>query len=331
VEKRNVFSQPPITENIQPLKVTTLDGIQHYQFFGAENTEWAGGEAEGLTVTTTAEQTHVNNGITNKHTEETVQTPDGKTIKTTTDITGNVPGSGTTITDTSEQFNGIQTTTHKVTTYPDGSQTVSDTTTNNTTGDSIAVETEQVTDEYGQVTTTVTKTETKTFVDPTTGIVRTTETKNVTVTKNGVTITDTTVDTTNDFEDDIVNQKVQVIYIQEFTINVVIDEMSMFALWEINETHQKNFALLELFGQQLSNATLSYKLRQNLINQFNTANSCVAPVTLQANGRTYQVVFAPSASGFRAKYIPGTEPHCYELQLILQERSNLVTGTKGFF
>jgi hypothetical protein len=41
-------------------------------------------------------------------------------------------------------------------------------------------------------------------------------------------------------------------------------------------------------------------------------------------------VFAPSASAFRPKLIPGTEPHVYELQLILQERSDLINGTVGF-
>jgi concanavalin A-like lectin/glucanase superfamily protein len=342
VETKNVYSQPPTTENIQPLKVTTLDGVQHYQFFGQENTEWAGGDAEGQTVTTTNEtitpgtlngqtQDQFGNPILQKTTDETIQTPDGKTIETKTTVIGSQSDAGTTVTDTTSQFNGIQTTIHKVVTYPDGSQSVSDVTKNDLTGDSTEVDVETVTDEFGQVTVTTTTTETKTTIDPTTGQGITTETKTVVVNKGGVTTTDTQVDTTNDFEDDIVNQKIQVIYIQEFTLNVVIDEFSMLALWEINTTQQKNYALLELFSQQLSNATLSYALRQSLIEQFNAANVCVSPVELQANGRLYQVVFAPSASAFRAKYIPGTEPHVYELQMILQERSNLINGTKGFF
>jgi hypothetical protein len=341
VEKKTVFSQPPTTENIQPIRVTTLDGVQHYQFFSQINNEWAGGDAEGLTQTTTNEQIvpgilngntvdQFGNPIKTKITDSTVQTPDGKTIETHTEPTG-TQTAGTTTIDTSEQFNGLQTTTHTVTTYPNGSQTVSDKTVTNTPSDSVEVDVETVTDEYGQVTITTTNTETKTFVDPTTGNLRTTITKTVVVNKSGVITTDTQTTTTNDFEDDIVNDKIQVYLIQEFTMNVVIDEMNMYALWEINETHQKNFALLELFGQQLGNANLTYKLRQNLIKQFNQANACVIPVTLQANGKLFQVVFAPSASAFRPKYIPGTEPHVYELQLILQSRSNLITGTKGFF
>lgn len=323
---KNVFSKPPTTENIQPLRVTTLDGVQHYQFFGIINTEWAGGDQEGTTTSSVTESIQGNT----KTTDEIVDTPDGKHIETTTVITGSNEA-GTTTTDTTENFVGLQTTVHKVVTFPNKQQIITDTLTTDLPSDSHSVETEVVTDEYGQVTTTVTDTETKTFQDPQTGLARTQITKKVTVTKGAVTTVDTTVQTTDDFENDIVNQKVQVFLIQEFTINCVIDELSMFALWEINETHQQNFALLELFGQQLSNATLSYAFRQNLIKQFNAANSCIKPVTLQANGRTYQVVFAPSASGFRAKFIPGTEPHVYELQLILQERSNLITGTQGFF
>lgn len=323
---KTVHSNPPTTENIQPLKVTTLDGVEHYQFFGQDNTEWAGGEAEGTTLSTSVESI---TGTT-KVTKESVATPDGKIIETTTTVTG-TQEAGTTTTATSEQFNGTQTVVHKVITYPNGSQTITDTVTDDTTGDSVETSTETVTDEFGQVTVTKTKTETQTFVDPTTGIARTIETKTVTVDKGGVITTDNSVDTTNDFEDDIYTQKVQVIFIQEFTLNVVIDEMSMFGLWEINETHQKNYALLELFGQQLGNLNLSFLLRQSLIDQYNAANACVIPVKLQANGRVYQVVFAPSASAFRAKYIPGTEPHVYELQMILQERSNLINGTNTSF
>lgn len=323
---KTVFSKPPTTENIQPLKVTTLDGVQHYQFFGVDNQEWAGGDQEGTTVS--KEQTTIVG--TTKTTQEIVDTPDGKHIETTTTIQGS-PEAGTTTTEISSEFQGTQTTVHKVITYPNGATTTIDTVTNDVTGDSVETQVETVTDEFGQVTITTTKTETTTFVDPTTGLTRTVETKTITVNKGGVITTDSQVDTTNDFEDDIYTQKVQVIFIQEFTLNVVIDEMSMFGLWEINETQQKNYALLELFGQQLGNLNLSYLLRQSLIDQFNTANSCVKPVTLQANGKTYQVVFAPSASAFRAKYIPGTEPHVYELQMILQERSNLINGTQGFF
>jgi hypothetical protein len=53
-------------------------------------------------------------------------------------------------------------------------------------------------------------------------------------------------------------------------------------------------------------------------------------VPMQALGKTYNVVFAPSASSFRAKYITGTDPTVYELQMILQQRSDLTTGERGY-
>ena len=339
--KKTVFSEPPTNDNIQPIRVRTLDGVEHFQFFDQVNPEWAGGEAEGVTTTNTKEQIipgilngqtqdAFGNPILTKVTNEVVQKPTGELIETHTEETGTRRDVGSITTDVTEQFNGIITITHKVTRFPDGSTEVVDITKNNITGDSTETTTEVVIDEFGQVTTTVTVIETKTFLDPTTNLLRTTETKTVKVTKSGVTTTDTTVLTTNDFEDDIVNDKIKVIFIQEFTITAVLDWQSLGALEEINISHQKNFALLELFGQMLGNATLSYALRQRLISQYNTANACVAPVPLQANGKLYEVVFAPSASALRAKYIPGTEPHVYEVQFILQQRSDLITGTRQF-
>jgi hypothetical protein len=339
-EKKNVFTQPPTADNVQPLIVRTLDGVQHYQFFGTVNAEWAGGEQEGLT--TINKQVEIVPGNLNGQTTDsfgniiydqvTVETqtdPTGKVTQTRTDEIGTRRDVGTTTTDTTSAFNALQVIVTKTINYPDGSQKVIKTTTNPLTGDSVQVTTETVTDEFGQVTTTVTTEETKIFPDPTSGVIRQTVTKTVQVTKGQVTTTDTSVDTTTDFEDDIVSNKVKVYFIQEFTITCVIDEFSMLALSEINITHQRNYALLELFGQQLGNANLSYALRQQLINQFNQANSCIAPVTLQALGRNYRVVFAQSASAFRAKLILGAEPHVYELQIIFQERSDLINGAFG--
>lgn len=341
LETKNIFTEPPTKDNIQPLVVRTLDGIIHYQFFDQANKEWAGGDAEGTTQTTKAVKIvpgtlngkttdPFGNLIYNQITDQTETDPTGKVIETHTEEIGTRKDIGTITTDTTSQFVGLQTTVTKTVNNPDGSQTITVTTTNQLTGDSVETQTETVTDEYGQVTTTVTTIETKTFPDPVTGVERQQVTKTVNITKGGVTLTDSTVETTNDFEDDIVNQKIKVYSIQEFTLTCVIDEFSMLALSEINITHQRNYALLELFGQQLGNANLSYLLRQKLIDQFNQANACIIPVTLLALGRNYQVVFAQSASAFRAKYIPGTEPHAYELQLILQSRSDLQNGTFGF-
>jgi len=343
VEKKNVFSVPPTYDNPQPLKVTTLDGVIHYQFFSAINAEWAGGEQEGVTNIQTQVQIvpgTLNNSTTDafgnpilsRVTTSTATTPDGKIITTTTTETGSSTAKdfGTTTVDTINQFNGVQKTVVTKTTYPDGSVVTSNKTTNLLTGDSTETDTETVTDEYGQVTTTVTSIDTKTFADPTTGIERQTVTKTVAVTKGGVTTIDTTVVTNNDFEDSIVSQKVKVYFIQEFTITCVIDELNLTALSELNVTLQKNYTLLELFGQQLGNAQLSWPLRNTLINQFNLANSSITPFKLQALGKVYNVIFAQSASAFRAKYIPGTEPHVYELQMILQSRSDISTGAFGF-
>lgn len=339
VTKRNVLTSPPTTDNVQPITVRTLDGVTHYQFFAINNPEWSGGDQEGLTQT--AQQVQVvpgtlngktvdafGNPILSRITNTVENDPSGKVITTNLTETG-ISDAGTTVTNTSDTFNGIQETEIVTTTYPDGSQTVKKSVKNNITGDTVVSSTETVTDEYGQITTTVTLDETKTFPDPVTGILRTTETKTVNVTKSGVTTTDTQVTTTTNFEDSIINQKVKVIFIQELTLTCVIDETSMFALWEINESHQRLYALQELFTQQLGNGNLSYLLRQNLISQFNAAN-CVPSVPMQVFGKIYNVVFAPSASSFRAKEIPGTEPHVYELQMILQERSDLVNGTIGF-
>ncbi len=268
------------------------------------------------------------NPILARVTNATVNTPDGKVISTQTTQIG-IRDAGTTVTDTSEQFTGLQTTTHTVITYPDGSKEITDKTTNDVTGDSTEISTETVTDEFGQVTVTVTTTDTKVFVDPVTGVLRQTVTKTVVINKGGVTTTDQTVQTTDDFDDSIINDKFKTIFIQEFTITCVIDEMTMYALAEYNISHQKQYALQDLFTQLLGNGKLSYALRQSLIDQFNAAN-CIPTLLLQALGRTFQVVFAPSASAFRPKLIPGTEPHCWELQLIVQERSDLINGTIGF-
>lgn len=337
--KRTVYTTPPETDNIQPITVRTLDGVSHYQFFDQINTEWAGGDQEGLTNTINQEQImpgSINgettdpfgNPILTRVTDNQLTDPSGKFTHTHTEETG-ITDVGTTTTDTAEQFNGIIDTTVTTTTYPDGSQEVKTTVKNLITGDTIETDNETVTDEYGQVTNTVTTDETHTFVDPITGILRTIETKTVIVNKGGVITTDTTVATTDNFEDDIVDDKIKVIFIQEFTITCVLDETTMYAIWEINENHQKQYALQELFGQMLGNANLSYALRQSVFAQFNAAN-CVPSVPLQTMGKVFQVVFAPSASAFRAKYIPGTEPHVYELQMILQERSDMINGTIGF-
>jgi hypothetical protein len=337
--KKTVSSQPPETENIQPIQVRTLDGNIHYQFFDQDNPAWAGGEQEG--VTNSAKQVSVGPGTLNGQTTdqfgnpilervtvETVTTPDGKVINTNTTEVG-INDVGTTVTATESSFTGIQTTTTKKVTHPDGSQDVTVTVVNDITGDSTETSTEVTTDEFGQVTTTVTQTETKTFPDPVTNVIRQTITKTVTVTKSGVSTTDVTVETSNDFDDAIIGDKFKTIFIQELTISCVIDEQTMYGLSEYNISHQKQFALQDLFTQLLGNAKLSYALRQSFIQQFNDAN-CVKPLTLQANGKVFNVVFAPSASAFRAKYIPGTEPHVYELQLILQERSDLINGATGF-
>jgi hypothetical protein len=337
--KKTVYTQPPDVDNIQPITVRTLDGVTHYQFFDQVNTEWAGGDQEGVTQTQTQEtitpgslngktQDQFGNPILTRISDTIVNDPTGKLTHTHTEETG-IRGVGTTTTDTQDSFNGIIETTIATTTFPDGSQEVKKRVKNSLTGDTTETSTEQVTDEFGQITTTVTHTEIKTFADPVTGALRQVTTKTVNVTKSGVNTVDSTVVTTDNFEDVIINDKIRVIAIQEFTITCVIDEFTMFALWEINESHQKQYALQELFGQQLGNANLSYALRQRLIGQFNAAN-CVPCVNLQANGRTWCVVFAPSASAFRPKLILGTEPHVYELQLIVQARSNLIDGTIGF-
>jgi hypothetical protein len=344
VEKKNVFTTPPTVDNIQPIKVTTLDGVTHYQWFsggGIPNEEWAGGDAEGLTTTKTQQSmfpTTLNgkstdsfgNPIMDLHTVTTETDPTGKTTTTTVDQVGVQPNVGSTVTDTTTSFNGIITTIHKVTTYPDGSQSITDTTTNDLTGDSTTTTTTTDTDQYGQVTTTVQFVEKKTFTNAQTGQPEETVTTTTKVTVGGVTKTTVTTTTNNNFEDSIVNDKVKVYGIQEYTLECVLDQLSMNALLEVQITTQQQYALQELFGQQLGNANLSYALRQRLITQYNETLCGMRPMLLQANGKTYYVVFANSASAFRAKYIPGTEPHVYELQMILQERSDLINGTQGF-
>jgi hypothetical protein len=318
-KKKSVTSAPPIAENIQPLQVRTLDGIIHYQFFTNVNPDWAGGEQQGLTSSSSAVTITGDKRVT----IEDVTEPSGKNIHTVTEEVIPTRDIGTVLTSTTESFAGSTKTTTTTTTYPDGTQTIS-TKITQPSGDSVENTTENVVDEYGQLTTTVTKTET--VVSPQNTII----TKTVNVTKGGVTTTDTIVTTNNNFEDSIVSTKVKVYFLQEFTITCVIDEQAMTALQGINITHQKNYALMELFGQQLGNTQLSWILRQSLIEQFTLANNSIIPVTLQALGNLYSVVFAQAASGFRAKYIPGTEPHVYELQMILQTRSDVVNGTFGF-
>lgn len=341
VQKKTITTQPPFKDNVQPIKVTTLDGVQHYQFFNAVNPEWAGGDAEGTTETDTTTQitpsslngqTHdqFGNPILSKVTTSTETDPTGKVIETRTEEIGTRRDVGTIVTDTESDFNGIQTTTISKTTYPDGSQDVKTTVTNNTTGDSIQTDVSVNTDIFGNVTTTTTVTETKTFVDPVTGIVRETVTRTETTQVNGVTTNEITSTVNNNFEDDIINDKIREYLIQELTITCSMDWQNMDALLEKQIQHQTQYALVELFGQQLGNAQLSFALRQRLIQQFNAATDCMIPLKLIALGKTYDVVFAPSASSFRAKYIPGTEPHVYEVQMILQERSNLINGTRQF-
>lgn len=340
-QKKTVLTTPPITDNVQPIKVTTLGGLQFYQFFGPPNQEWAGGDQEGLTDTLTDiaiipgtlnGETHdqFGNPILAKTTTVTETDPSGKTsISTTTEI-GTRRDVGTIVSDTESDFNGIQTTTHQTTTYPDGSTETKDTTTNNTTGDSVETDVEVSTDIYGTVTTTTTRIETKTFVDSLSGLLREQVTKTVTTQVDGVTINEVTSTVNNNFEDDIVNDKIRVYLIQEFTVTCIMDWQNMDALLEKQIQHQTQYALVELFGQQLGNAQLSFAFRQKLIQQFDAAANCMIPLKMTALGKTYDVVFAPSASAFRAKYIPGTQPHVYEVQFIVQERSNLINGTRQF-
>jgi hypothetical protein len=341
VETKVVSTIPPQTDNIQPIKVTTLDGIQHFQFFDQVNQEWFGGEQEGTTQTTRKESTtpaslagqttdKFGNPIVSHVVDELVQSPNGSVVLTHDVTIGIDPNIGTVTTDTQESFNGIQTDTKKFTNYPDGTQQIQETVVNALTGDSLETDTQIQTDEFGQVTTTITQIETKTFADPVSGIVRTQETRTVTVTVGGVTTTSSVTTSDNNFEDDIVNDKIKVFLVQEFTISAIIDDQVLTALSEINIRHQTKYALLELFSQMLGNAQLSWAFRQNLINQYNEAQNCLDPVPFQALGKTYNVVFAPSASAFRDKYITGTEPHAHELQMILQQRSDLITGTRGF-
>lgn len=340
IEKKTVTSAPPTTENIQPITVTTLDGVKHYQFFGPPNQHWAGGDAEGTSQTATAVQIVPGslNGetvspqgypILARITDSTVNTPDGKQIQTHTEEVG-IQGAGTTQTDTEQDFNGIQTTTIKTVTNPDGSQTITKTVQNALTGDSTSTTIETATDENGLVTQTTTAIESKTFTDPVSGVLRTTSTKTVTIVGPTGTTVDTTESFNDNFEDDLIQDKIKVYFIQEFTINVVIDRFSKEALEEIAIDHQRSYAIAELIGQQLGNMNLSWLLRNNLISQFNQALNCIEPVQLQALGKTYQVTFAPSASSFRAKYVAGTLPAVFELQMIVQERSDLVTGLRGF-
>jgi len=338
VENKIVTSQPPTTENVQPIKVVTLDGVNHYQFFGTPNPNWAGGDQEGTTTTESTSQIvpaslngetvdSLGNPILAKVTNSNVATPDGKVINTNTTEIGTM-AAGTTYTDTASQFNGIQTTTVVTTNYPDGSQSIVTTVTDILTGDSVQTTVENDTDENGLVTTITTVVETKT-ASTANGNQTTVTTTKTTQGPSGTT-TDTTVATRNNFEDALLSAKIKVYTIQEFTINCVIDQFNMKALLEHQIDHQKNFAIVELIGQQLGNMDLSWSLRNDLIDQFNTAMNCIVPLQLQALGSTHNVIFAPSAAAFRAKYIPGTMPPVYELQMILQERSDTVTGLVGF-
>jgi hypothetical protein len=340
IEKKVVSSQPPTRENLQPIRVRNLKGMEFYQWFGQPNEEWAGGEVEGTTTTETDTQIvpsslngatvdSFGNPILAKITDQTATKPTGEVIQTYTEVIG-TQEAGTIVTDSESDFNGLQTTTVTTTRYPDGSSTVTTTVVDNLTGDSVETAIETATNEVGQVTITTTVAETKTFADPVTGQVRQTVTKTVTTVVDGVTTTDVTTVANNDFEDDIISDKIKVFLVQEFTITCIIDWMSMQSLEETFGTHQIGYARLELYGQQLGNANLSWPYRQRLISQYNGAMDSITPVPMQALGKTYNVVFAPSASSFRAKYITGTDPTVYELQMILQQRSDLTTGERGY-
>jgi hypothetical protein len=339
-ELKTVTSKPPVRENRQPIKVRNLAGIEFYQWFGAPNEEWAGGEEEGTTSTATDTQIvpsslngqttdSFGNPILARITDQTVTKPTGEVLQTHTEEIG-IRDVGTTVTDTDSEFQGIQTKSTTTTTYPDGSQQIVVTVTNNLTGDSLQVDTTTATSETGQVTITTVTTETKTFDDPVTGQVRTTTTKTTNRTIDGVVTEDVTTTTSNDFEDSIINDKIKVFLVQEFTITCIIDWISMQALQELFTTHQMGYARLELYGQQLGNASLSWLYRQKLITQYNQAMDQIRPVPLLALGKSYNVVFAPSASSFRAKYITGTSPNVFELQMIVQQRSDITTGAWGF-
>lgn len=338
-EKKTVLTVPPDKDNIQPIKVQTLDGVTHYQFFGNINPEWFGGEAEGTSTTSRSESTapgqDANGNTTNSFgqpiivqtVDEQVSKPDGSVVNTHTETAG-ITTAGTTTTDTETQFNGITKKTITTVKAPDGGTTVTQKTENLISGDSVETTTDTVTDAFGQITTTITIVNTVTAVGDD-GQLHTTITRTTKVIKGDVTLTETTVTIPNNFEDDIINKKVKVFMIREFTLSAVIDEMNYQALLEKHFTHQVQYAKLELFGQQLGNANLSFDMRQILESQFDQALDELDPISFEALGRVYQVVFAPSASAFRGKYVVGAEPHVYELQIILQERTDLVLGANG--
>lgn len=342
VEKKTVTTSPPTKDNIQPIKVRTLDGFEHFQWFDAVNPEFSGGDQEGTTVTDHREQvipSELNGQTVDAFghpilalvVDETSSRPDGSVTETHTETIGVQNRGGTEVTDSESSFDGDKVISKSTTTHPDGSKTIVESTKDAQSGVSVEVTTDVATDEVGRQTTTTTTVERTTFFDAAQQKNRTTEKRTVTVVQNNeVQSSEVTEVTRDDFEDDIINRKIKVYLVQEFTITCIMDWQTKDALLETQIAHQKGFALLELFGQQLGNANLSWELRQRLIQQFEEANSCIAPVKLEALGKTYDVVFAPSASAFRAKYITGTEPHVYEVQLILQQRSDLITGTKGF-
>lgn len=341
VEKKTVTSSPSTKDNIQPIQVRTLDGVQHYQWFSAVNPDWSTGDEEGTTTIERSEQIipgvlngqtvdAFGNPILVKITDEKVSKPLGQIINTHTEVVGVKREGGTTVTDEESTFDGLKTTVKKITYSPDGSSSVEESVTDNQSGDSVEVTTDVVTDEFGQVVTTVSTLVTVTVFDSVLGKNRTTETRTTKVTKSGVSTTEVTVLTKGDFEDDIITKKIKVFFVQEFTITCLIDRFNMQALLGRHIQHQTQYARVELFGQQLGNANLTWELRQKLIEQFEEAVNCLGPMVLEALGNIYEVVFAPSASAFRAKYVVGTQPHAYELQLILQQRSDLVTGARNF-
>lgn len=346
VESVTLRTQPPNTENIQPAIVKTVDGVIHYQFLLQNNPEWAGGDKEGTTITQKQEQIQpgslvVNgqvtttdsfgNPILSKITDETVTRPTGE-VETTHIVQTGFPGAGTTTTDLNSAFNGIQTITTKTINYPDGSQSITTTTANDLGGGNWTEDTLQNnTDIYGQLTTINTVKNAVTSLNSTTGLLQTIITTTETTTKGPVTTNRTKTETRNNFEDAIAPDKVKVYMIQEFTASAWVDALGLAYLQNIAWQHAQGWAKIELYGQMLANMDLSYDLRQSLLTQYWDAVDQVAPVPFIALGQNWLVVFAPSAAAFRPSWIVGTLPQVFEVQLILQQRSDLINGTIGSF
>lgn len=340
-EKKTVHTEPPDRDNVQPIKVVTLDGVTHYQWFGVENPDWAAGDQQGTTTTNRSEQIipgqlngqevdSFGNPILVKVVDEDITHPDGRIEHVHTETAGIQQQAGTTVTDEQSTFSGSQVKTVRTVTHPDGSKTITDITTDVGTGDSVEVATQIETDEFGQVTTTVVTTRTTTVLDSDTGRYQTNVKKTTVVTRGGVTTTDVSETTRDSFDDDLLDSKVKVFLIQEFTISCIIDSDARAGLFEKNLKHQMNWAKIELLTQMLGNLDLSWDLRQTLMSQYDNAMANLNPMEMEALGNTYNVVFAPSASAFRSNLVVGVEPHIYELQMILQQRSDLSLGVKTF-